>query len=304
VTALDLVRQGVPRLRQAVAERDLGLEGLHIWRDRHAPVTHRWVSDDRRDVFSISKTFTSVAVGIAQAEGLLDLNDPVLTHLPQFADTAADGVEQMTIRHLLSMTAGNDYRWDDAAADHRDDPAQDFLSTALVAEPGTTYAYRGTNSYVLGRIIHAVSGLDLRDYLMPRLFEPLAIPNPQWHRCPLGFPLGAVGLFLRTEEIARLGETLLNNGQFDNRQLVPADYVQLMTSETTTTNRPDPDNQTYGLHCWLCSRDGAWRMDGIYGQFSIMLPRHRACITVTAHYEKPTTHILDAIWAELVPYLR
>ncbi|HTF48368.1 MAG TPA: serine hydrolase [Pseudonocardia sp.] len=200
MTALDLVRQGVPRLRQAVAERDLGLEGLHIWRDRHAPVTHRWVSDDRRDVFSISKTFTSVAVGIAQAEGLLDLDDPVLAHL-----------------------------------------------------------------------------LDLRDYLMPCLFEPIAIPNPQWHRCPLGFPLGAVGLFLRTEEIAQLGETLLNNGQFDDRQLVPADYVQLMTSETTATNRPDPDNQTYGLHCWLCSRDGAWRMDGMYGIVDrpVQFPRPR-----------------------------
>ena len=76
-----------------------------------------------------------------------------------------------------------------------------------------------------------------------------------------------------------------------------------MTEHPIDTSREEPDNQRYGLHAWLCSRDDAWRMDGIYGQFAIMLPHHDACITVTAHYEGPTTHILDAIWTELVPYL-
>lgn len=266
-------------------------------------IAHRWVADDRRDIFSVSKTFTAVAIGIAQAEGLLDLEDPVLSHLPQFRADAAEGVEAMTIRHLLNMTAGNAYRWRDPDADHPDDPARDFFSTPLVAEPGTMYHYRGANSYVLGRIIHARSGVDLRDYLVPRLFEPLAIHNPQWHRCPLGYPLGAVGLFLRTAEIARLGETLLNHGDLHGRQLIPSDFVTALTEHPIDTGREQPDNRRYGLHAWLCSRDDGWRMDGIYGQFAIMLPHHDACITVTAHYEGPTTDILDAIWSELVPYL-
>jgi CubicO group peptidase (beta-lactamase class C family) len=302
-SAIDRLQLALKGFRQAVAERHLGLEGLHISLNGRGELTHRWVSDDRRDVYSVSKTFTSVAVGIAQAEGLLELDDPVLRHLPQFSSAAAAGVEAMTVRHLLSMTAGNGYRWLDPDADHPDDPARDFLSTRLLAEPGTAYHYRGGNSYVLGRIIHAASGLDLRDYLLPRLFRPLQIANPQWHRCPLGYPLGAVGLFLRTEEIARLGETLLNGGSFKGQQLIPADYVAEMRSQTTSTGRLEPDNQTYGLHAWLCSRDDAWRMDGIYGQFAIMLPHHDACITVTAHYEGPTTDILDTIWSELVPLL-
>jgi CubicO group peptidase (beta-lactamase class C family) len=298
------VQVGLLGLRQAVVERGLGLEGIHINRVGEAPVSFRWVSDDRRDVYSVSKTFTSVAVGIARAEGLLELDDAVLTHLPEFKSTAAEGVEEMTIRHLLSMTAGNGYRWEDEDQDHSGDPAQDFLATPLIAPPGANFAYRGTNSYVLGRIIAVVSGSDLRDFLLPRLFRPLGIGNPQWLRCPLGFPLGAMGLQLRTEEIARLGETLLHNGSFRGQQLVPADYVDLMQTELVTTDRPeDPDNAAYGLHCWACARDGAWRMDGLYGQFCIMFPRQQACVTVTAHYEKPTTDILDAIWTELVPYL-
>ena len=303
MSAVDGVQVGLLELRRAVAERGLGLEGVHISRADRPPVWFRWVSDERRDVYSVSKTFTSVAIGIAQGESLLKLDDTVLTHLPQLADTAAPGVEELTVRHLLSMTAGIDYRWDDATIDHLGDPARDFLAAAPIAMPGTCYLYRGTNSYVLGRIIAAVSGTDLRDFLMPRLFQPLGINNPQWQRCPLGFPLGAVGLFLRTDEIARLGHTLLNGGCYDGRRLVAADYVDLMHTQATPTGRDEPDNQIYGLHCWHCARDDAWRMDGIYGQFCIMFPNQHACVTVTGHYEGPTTDILDAIWTELVPYL-
>jgi CubicO group peptidase (beta-lactamase class C family) len=300
---IDGVQVGLLGLRQAVAERGLGLEGVHVTRDGAAPVSFRWVSDDRREVYSVSKTFTSVAIGIARADGLLDLEDPVLTHLPEFKASAAEGVEELTIRHLLSMTAGIDFRWD-PDIELPGDPAQIFLATQLTAQPGTSFAYRGTNSYVLGRIIAAVSGLDLRGFLLPRLFRPLGIGNPQWLRCPLGFPLGAMGLQLRTEEVARLGETLLHGGSYRGQQLVPADYVDLMRTEITPTDRTDdPEKAAYGLHCWPCARDDAWRMDGLYGQFSIMLPHQQSCMTVTAHYEKSTTDILDAIWTELVPYL-
>jgi CubicO group peptidase (beta-lactamase class C family) len=301
---VDGVQVGLLGLRQAVVERGLGLEGIHISRVGGEPVSYRWVSDDRRDIYSVSKTFTSVAVGIARDEGLLELDDLVLTHLPQYKSTAAEGVEELTVRHLLTMTAGIDYRWEDEDLDHPGDAAQDFLSTALAAAPGTMYAYRGTNSYLLGRIVAAVSGSDLRDFLMPRLFQPLGIGNPQWFRCPLGFPLGAMGLHLRTDEIARLGETLLHNGNYRGRQLVSAEYVELMQTTLVDTGRADdPDNAKYGLHCWPCARDDAWRMDGLYGQFCIMLPHQQACVTVTSHYEHPTSHILDALWTELIPYL-
>lgn len=127
----------------------------------------RWIDGIRRDVFSVSKTLTSLAIGMVEDDGLLTLDDPVLMHLPDLADTAAPGSELMTIRHLLRMTAGNEYRWLDPDADHPGDPARDFLATPLVAEPGTVYHYAGGNSYVLGRIVASVSGLDLREFLLP-----------------------------------------------------------------------------------------------------------------------------------------
>ena len=268
-------------------------------------------ADIRRDIFSASKTFTSVAVGIAQAEGLLDVEDVVLSHLEHLTPAPAAGVKAITIRHLLTMTSGITYRWLDADADHPGDAASDILSAPLGARPGTTFAYRGASSYLLSRIIHSCSGQDLRDFLLPRLFAPLGIKNPQWLRCPLGYSLGAVGLHLRTEELARLGRTLLDGGSYESRQLVPTDYVASMIADSVPTGghvatgaaAAHPDNARYGRHVWRCARDGAWRMDGIYGQFSIVLPRQQACVTTTAHYRGPTTDILDAIWSEIVPAL-
>jgi len=283
--------------------RRFGIEGVHVVGDGGRCAERRWIADIRRDVFSVSKTVTSLAVGMAAHDGLLTLHDPVLLHLPELADTAAPGSEAMTVRHLLSMTAGNGYRWLDPDADHPGDPARDFLATPLVAEPGTVYHYRGGNSYVLGRIVHSVSGLDLREFLLPRLFGPLDIRNPQWLRCPLGFPLGAIGLQLRTSEITRIARLLLQGGIHDGQRLVPVEYLARMTAETTETGRAEPDNRTYGLHAWLCSRDRAWRMDGLYGQFGIMLPDHHACVSVTAHYLGPTTDILDAVWEHIIPAL-
>jgi CubicO group peptidase (beta-lactamase class C family) len=138
---------------------------------------------------------------------------------------------------------------------------------------------------------------------VPRLFGPLGIRNPQWLRCPLGFSLGAIGLQLRTSEITQIAQLLLHNGTHDQQRLVPGDYIARMTTDTTSTGRAEPDNQTYGLHVWLCARDAAIRMDGIYGQFGIVLPAHHACVNVTAHYQGPTTRILDCVWQHIVPAL-
>jgi CubicO group peptidase (beta-lactamase class C family) len=308
VSAQSQIEAGVVALG---GDRRLGVDGVHVYAHGEVLAERHWLADIRRDVFSVSKTFTSVAVGIAEAEALLTLDDPILRHLPQFAEMAAAGVEDVTVHQLLTMTSGIAYRWDDPDADHPADPAEDILGTALGADPGSRFAYRGANSYLLSRIIASCSGLDLRDYLIPRLFGPLGIANPQWSRCPLGYSLGAVGLQLRTEEVARLGRTLLADGRWQARQLVPVDYVRAMAADAVDTaghrasraTGPHEFNARYGRHVWLCGRDEAWRMDGIYGQFSVVLPKHEACVTVTAHYQGPTTDLLDQIWTTILPAL-
>jgi hypothetical protein len=205
------------RFWEAADARRLGIDAIQVVAGSGPAGERRRIDDIRRDVFSVSKTVTSLAVGMLEGDGALSLDDPVLAHLPELAGTAAAGSERITVGHLLRMTAGNGYRWLDEDADHPGDPARDFLAAPLVAEPGTAYHYAGGNTYVLGRVVH---------------------------------------------------------------RLVPGDYIARMIADTTDTGRAEPDNRTYGLHVWLCARDGAWRMDGIYGQFGIVLPGHRACVSI------------------------
>src|SRR5450755_167106 len=155
--------------------RRLGIDAVQVVADNGGHGERRRIDDIRRDVFSVSKTVTSLAVGMLEGDGALSLDDPVLAHLPELADTAAAGSEAITVGHLLRMTAGNGYRWLDDDADHGGDPARDFLAAPLVAEPGSAYHYAGGNTYVLGRVIHSITGVDLRDFLVPRLFSPLGI---------------------------------------------------------------------------------------------------------------------------------
>jgi CubicO group peptidase (beta-lactamase class C family) len=307
------IRHAAMKLGRLVDQRKLGgVEGVSVFVEGLPSVEHHWTPDVRRDVFSVSKTFVSVAVGLAEAEGMLRLNDPLLRHLDHLAPTAATGTRSITIQQVLTMTSGIVYRWDDSAIGAGVDPAQTILAAPLGFEPGTGFAYRGGSTYLLSRVIHSCSGQDVRDFLQTRLFTPLSIKNPPWQRCTLGFSLGAVGLSLRTEEVARLGQTLLDEGPWRGRQVVPADYVLGLISDSIDTDGhqatnaagPHPENARYGRHVWLCARDDAWRMDGMYGQFCVMLPQQKACVTVTGHYRGPTTDILDAIWSEIVPALR
>jgi CubicO group peptidase (beta-lactamase class C family) len=124
--------------------------------------------------------------------------------------------------------------------------------------------------------------------------------------------MGAVGLELRTVDVARLGQTLLDGGRWRGQQLVPADYVAGLVSHPvdavghapTGSAQPVAESARYGRGVWLCARDDAWRMDGVHGQLSVVLPDLGVCITTTAHYRGASDDILDAIWSDIVPVLR
>lgn len=292
--------------RSAVEARKLGVEGVHVYVGGQAELGYRSRIDDRDNVHSISKTVTALAVGIALDDGRLNLDDAVLAHLPEFVRLATARADEITIKHLLTMTSGIAYRWPDPDFVHDGDPVAAFLASPVLEAPGQVFRYRGTSTYVLGRIIHRKYGEDLRDFLVPRLFTPLGIANPQWHRCPLGHPLAADGLHLRTSEITRLGEVILGHGVFRGQRIVSADFVAQMagTRVDSTGFSSDPEScQGYGLGVWHCTRPGTTRMEGLYGQFCIIAPDLGACVALTGHHEANTSDILRLVWSELLPVL-
>jgi CubicO group peptidase (beta-lactamase class C family) len=277
-------------------ERDLGVYGIHLYREGSPPQERRMRSDDRVNLYSVSKTFTSVALGLAEAEGRLTLDDRLLDHFPELRATAADGVEEITLRQLLTMTSGTSHQW---FADERVDAADllhEIVAAPMAAPPATHFSYTDSGPYAIGRVIARATGADLRSYLLPRLFAPLDLHNPAWHTCPRGFPFAGSDLFLRTHELARFAQLLLQDGQWDGRQIVPATYVQRMSTERVDTSSITEGARFtygYGLGVWI-DQSGIYRMDGRYGQYALICPQQRAAVTVTAHSEREV-ELLDAI---------
>ena len=142
------------------------------------------------------------------------------------------------------------------------------------------------------------------DYLQPRLFEPLGIENPTWGTSPQGISLGGYGLSIRTEDIARFGQLYLQKGKWQGKQLVPAAWVEAATArQTSNGSNPKSDwDQGYGYQFWRC-RHGAYRGDGAFGQFCIVLPEQDAVIAITSGV-KDMQSVLNLVWDQLLPAMK
>jgi beta-lactamase family protein len=146
-----------------------------------------------------------------------------------------------------------------------------------------------------------VTGKTVLDYLRPRLFEPLGIEHPTWGTSPQGITLGGYGLSIRTEDIARFGQLYLQKGQWRGKPLVPAAWVEAATArQTSNGSNPMSDwDQGYGYQFWRC-RHGAYRGDGAFGQFCIVLPEQDAVIAITSGV-KDMQSVLNLVWDKLLP---
>ncbi|RUR00940.1 serine hydrolase domain-containing protein [Labedella endophytica] len=272
------------RFVSAVDREALGAYGVHVLvGDDEAG--HRWRSDDRENLYSVSKGVCALAIGIAVDEGVLTLDTRVPELLPHLQ--IGEGVEHVTVRHLLTMTSGIDFAWFGDEPVPGTDLAQEMLG--LPSEgAGTVFRYSDASPYVAMRMLAAAVG-DVRDWLVPRLFAPLRIDNPQWHRCPLGFIVGGSGLELRTEELARIGRLLRDRGAWEGRQLVSAAWIDRTHADWVPTGA-EGRTARYGLAVWDGPGD-TWRLDGRYGQYVVVDDARHAVVTVTAH-EESRDHLL------------
>ena len=298
-----MLRQAVfDRIRLSNLEQNLGLYGIHLYCNGEE-AAFQFRSDDRVNLHSASKTFLSVAVGICLDERRLALSDRALSYFPEFAEDASAGSEKITLRDLLHMSSGKENFWFSVPLEQSSDWARQFWADQMKSKPGTHFYYSNACTYILGRVVEKVTGKNVRDFLVPLLFEPLKIFNPQWNRCPLGHPLCATGLQLTTGELARLGRLLLQKGSWEGKQIVSEEYVEQLQLDCigTESGSGEPENsQGYGYQVWRCVYPGAYRLDGKYGQYSIIVPDKNAVVTVTAHNEKNCGDIIRAVFRDVV----
>lgn len=257
-------------------------------------------------LFSLSKSFASTAVGLAAREGYFDLDDRVVDHFAaELPETVSPQLAALRVRDLLTMSTGQvdvpqlfprDTNWIRA-----------FLAYPFTHEPGTHFYYNTMATYMAAALVQRTTGSSLTEFLGPRLFEPLGITGAEWEVSPEGLESGGVGLNVRTEDIAKFALLYLQEGSWNGRSLLPADWVREATaarvaSASGASSQDQARNdwaQGYGYQFWRTTHD-AYRADGAYGQFALVLPAHDAVVAITGGSDDMQA-VLDLVWEHLLP---
>ncbi|MFZ5941844.1 MAG: serine hydrolase domain-containing protein [Bacteroidota bacterium] len=261
----------------------------------------------KNTLYSVSKSFTSTAIGFAVNEGLLTVNDKVISFFPEdLPDSISPNLADMEIRDLLCMSAGQqpEPTYSMLATDNW---VKSFLAQPVPNVPGTVFLYNSAATYMLSAIISKVTGENVLDYLTPRLFEPLGIEGMDWETDPKGICTGGWGLRIKTEDMAKFGQLYLQKGQWNGKQVVPEAWVDEATSlkimqhpDMSEEDRSTSDwEQGYCYKFWR-SRHNSYRADGAYGQFILILPEYDAVIIMTAE-AKDLQKELNLAWDYLLP---
>lgn len=303
----------------AVEAAGQDLHSIMIVKDGKVVKEH-WMGEGAPDKLhilnSVSKTFTSTAVGLAIAEGKLSLSDKVVDLFPDKLPTeVSDNLKKVEVRHLLTMSGGHDTEPSRRTMPEGADWVEAFLAHPFEHEPGTYFWYNSMGTYMLSAIVQKVTGEKVIDYLTPRLFEPLAIEGATWQESPQGINAGGWGLYLKTEDLAKMGQLILRRGEWNGKQIVPAEWIDQMTTahidsrpagmrpEQITFKAEDSDwLQGYGYQMWRC-RHGAVRADGANGQYIIVMPEQNVVIAMTANIGDMQGEI-NLVWEHLLAALK
>jgi CubicO group peptidase (beta-lactamase class C family) len=255
-------------------------------------------------LFSVSKSFTSTAVGLAVSEGYFSIDDPVISFFPDdLPSDMSDNLAAMRVRHLLTMSTGHDAETIPPMVRRPDlNWVKGFFDAPVVHEPGTQFLYNTGATYMLSAIVQKTTGMKLTDYLQPRLFEPLGIKSFTWPESPQGIIVGGFGLSITTEDIARFGQLYLQKGQWHGHQLIPEAWIEQATSFQISNGDPATASdwaQGYGFQFWRCQHNG-YRGDGAFGQYCLVLPEQDIVLAITSglgDMQQP----LNLVWEILLP---
>ena len=295
---------------------DSQIDTLHSFmlvRHGHVVAEGWWGPYDRATphiLYSLSKSFTSTAVGLAVAEGKLSVDDEVLKIFPEDAPPEPSAnLKAMRVRDLLRMATGHQTEavlWrDDPGSPLRGAPwTKKFLAHPVPFKPGTHFMYNSPATYMLSAIVQKVTGETVRDYLRPRLFEPLGIAEPAWITSPEGVSVGAYGMSARTEDIAKFGQLYLQKGTWNGKELIPARWIEEATArQAANGSSPKSDwDQGYGYQFWR-SRNNSYRGDGAFGQYCLVIPELDAVVAITSGVRDMQTP-LNLIWEKLLPAMK
>lgn len=290
----------------AVEQDGQELHGLMVLRHGQVVVEGWWTpyaAQTPHVMYSLSKSFTSTAAGLAIAEGLFSLDDTVISFFPDDLPDAVDpNMAAMKVRRLLSMATGHAKDMTNVLWEAKDGNwVRAFLEKPVENAPGAPFVYNSAATYMVGAIVEKVTGMGLLAYLEPRLMAPLGITGATWETCPRGIATGGWGLNIKTEDIARFGQLYLQKGVWNGQRLLSEDWVETATRAHVSNGDPATGSdwsQGYGFQFWR-SRHGAYRGDGAFGQYCIVMPEQDAVVAITSGSTNMQA-VLNRTWEHLL----
>jgi len=228
--------------------------------------------------FSACKSITSLAVGLLVGDGALHLQDTLGDLLEEASpSTVSKKMRSITVEDLLTMRTGVQYNEADSLTDA--DWVRGFLNAPIRGEPGTEFQYNSMNTYMLSVIVCRIAGESMTDLLCKRIFCHMGIENILWEKCPGGYEKGGWGLYIRPEDMAKLGILVMNDGQWQGRQLVDKSYLQAATIAHAFPP-PKLGDYNYGYQIWVGRHENTFLFNGMLGQ-NMLCFRDSGIIVIT-----------------------
>lgn len=242
-------------------------------------------------LYSASKTFTAVAVGLAIEDSLLNLTDRLVDFFPYtLPPVVSDSLSAITVHDLLCMQSGLPV--DTHMRTVEKEWLQFYLAQKMLAMPGTKFNYDSIVTYLLSAIVQSIEGQKIIDLLKKRIFTPLGITEVAWEESPEGITCGGWGLYMQLESMAKFGQLLLQKGEWNGQQLISSEWIDMMTQHHASNS----NGGRYGYQIWLTNYPGMVRVDGAYGQYIFISPLHETVVAITQCNRGSSTLEHEMIW--------
>lgn len=293
------------RAREACVE----MHGLMVLRHGKVCAEGWWAPygpQYKHSMFSFSKTLTATAIGFAEQEGLLSLEEKLVDIFPDLCpEDPSENLRKADIYSLLTMSCGHENEIS-AQEDASPDWISAFLHHDFPYAPGTMFQYNTPGTNMLAAILRRKTGMGLTEFLEPRLLAPLGIENARCLRLADGVERGGAGYFLSTEDMARFAQFYLQRGVWEGKRLLQeswfdrASAAQIATVNPIFTNHDSNWRLGYGFQMWRCIPEGVYRMDGAFGQFGVIFPEQDAVVAINSASVYPDD-LLNILWDTILP---
>jgi CubicO group peptidase (beta-lactamase class C family) len=274
------------KMLEEIDEQGLEIDSLLVVRNGYI-ITEKYYSpyeqDTQHGVYSVTKSIISALIGIAIQEGFIDsVNDPVLNYFPERNIDNYDALKRsITIEHLLTMSAGLKWDWDEMIS--TPDYVQYVLDQPMYSEPGAEFFYSSGNAHVLSAIIQETSGLNANNFAQKYLFDYLGIDDLSWKKDLSGISKGGWGMKMKPRDMAKFGYLYLNQGKWDGQQIIPAEWIEASTKSYHQVPEPLEPWDLYMGYFWWLHEDGIYAAHGMKGQFIYVIPEFDLVVVITSH---------------------